>query len=147
MPKKAEPNCVFCAIVRGESLVSIVHETDSILALMDIQPVNPGHVLVIPKGHASYLADLAPEIGGEIFRVGMNVAAGLRRNAVRCEGVNFFVADGEAAGQEVFHVHLHVFPRFKDDGFGLSFSPTYGKRPARVELDRVAAKIKAAMQK
>ena len=147
MPKKAEPDCLFCSIVRSELPVSIVHETDSILALMDIQPVNPGHVLVIPKGHASYLADLSPEVGADIFRVGMSVAAGLRRSGVRCEGVNFFVADGEAAGQEVSHVHLHVFPRFKNDGFGLSFSPTYGKRPVRAELDRVAAKIKVAMEK
>jgi histidine triad (HIT) family protein len=147
MTNKVEPDCPFCSVVRGESPVSIVHETESVLAMMDIQPVNPGHVMVIPKGHASYLGDLAPEIGSEVFRVGMNVAAGLRRNAVRCEGVNFFVADGEAAGQEIIHVHLHVFPRFKGDGFGLSFSPSYGTRPPRVELDQVAAKIKAAMPK
>jgi histidine triad (HIT) family protein len=147
MAKKAKLDCDFCTIASGGSAVSFVHETDSVLALMDIQPVNPGHVLVIPRVHATYLADLDPAVGGEIFKAGMRVAAGLRRSGLRCEGVNFFLADGDAAGQEVFHLHLHVFPRFKGDGFGLRFGSEYGNPPARAELDRVAASIKAAMAK
>jgi histidine triad (HIT) family protein len=114
---------------------------------MDIQPVNPGHVLVMSKTHAACLADLAPELGGEIFRVGMLVAAGLRRSVVRCEGVNLFLADGAAAGQEVFHVHLHVFPRFENDGFGLRFGPDNRQRPGRTELDRIAAKLRESIAK
>ena len=133
-------------MVRGTEPYSLVHETRSVLALMDIQPVNPGHVLVIPKTHATYLADLDPKLGGQIFEVGMSVAAGLRRSGVRCEGVNFFLADGAAAGQEVFHVHLHVFPRFQGDGFGLRFGPEYGKRAARAELDRICADIRKAIK-
>jgi histidine triad (HIT) family protein len=140
-------NCLFCSMVSGKEPYSLVHETKSVLALMDIHPVNPGHVLVVPKVHATYLADLEPEIGGEIFRVGMMVAAGLRGSGVRCEGVNLFLADGAAAGQEVFHVHLHVFPRFESDGFGLRFGPEYGKKAARAELDRIAAEIRRAVTK
>lgn len=147
MADESATACIFCSIKSGEIPASIVAETDSVLALMDIQPVNPGHVLVIPKVHATYLADLDATVGGEIFHVAMQVADGLRRSGLRCEGVNLFLADGEVAGQEVFHVHLHVFPRFKDDGFGLRFGPNYGKHPARAELDSIAASIKAAMGK
>lgn len=142
MPPRRESSCLFCSMVNGTETYSLVHETESVLALMDIQPVNPGHVLVVSKTHATYLADLAPELGGEIFRVAMLVAAGLRRSGVRCEGVNLFLADGASAGQEVFHVHLHVFPRFEHDGFGLRFGPDNRKRPGRAELDRIAARLR-----
>ena len=64
---------------------------------------------------------------------------------MKCEGVNLHLADGEAAGQEVSHVHLHVIPRFRGDGFGIKFGPKYGFRPRRKELDAVALRIKQAM--
>jgi len=134
-------------MVQGIEPYSLVRETESVLAFMDIHPVNPGHALVIPKNHATYLADLPANIGGEMFQAAMQVAAGLRRSGVRCEGVNFFLADGAVAGQEVFHVHLHVFPRFEDDGFGLRFGPDYGKKAVRPELDRIAANIRDSIAK
>jgi histidine triad (HIT) family protein len=145
MADESAAACIFCKVMRGEIPASIVAETDTVLAFMDIQPVNPGHVLVIPKAHAPYLANLDARIGGEVSQLAMQVADGLRRSGLRCEGVNLFLADGEAAGQEVFHVHLHVFPRFKDDGFGLRFGPDYKKHPPREELNRIASSIKAAM--
>jgi diadenosine tetraphosphate (Ap4A) HIT family hydrolase len=137
--------CVFCAIVAGEAPASVVHRDDLAVAFMDIQPVNAGHVLVVPARHAVGLHDLDPETGAQIFRVGQAVAAGLRRSGIACEGVNFFVADGEAAGQEVFHFHLHVFPRFAGDGFGLRFGPHYPSQPPRATLDAAAERIRAAM--
>ena len=140
-------HCIFCTIARGEIPASLVAETDTALAMMDIQPVNPGHVLVIPKSHAEYLGDLDAKIGGDIFQLGMRVAAGLRNSEVRCEGVNFYLADGKVAGQEVFHVHLHVIPRFEGDGFGLRYGPKYGEHPAREELAKIAGSIKGAMVK
>ncbi len=121
----------------------MVYEDERTVAFMDIQPVTPGHLLVVPRAHAAYLADLDPEDGGRLFQVGQRAAAALRASERRCEGVNFFLADGEAAGQEVFHVHLHVIPRFIDDGFGLRFPPDYSIRP-RVELDQAAAAILSA---
>src|SRR5713226_2768675 len=102
MAKKTKLDCDFCTIASGGSAVSVVDQTDSVLVLMDIQPVNPGHVLVIPRAHATYLADLDPAVGGEIFEAGMRVAAGLRRSGLRFEGVNFFLADGDAAGRKSF---------------------------------------------
>src|SRR5256886_11448014 len=109
---------------------------------MDIQPVNPGHVLVVPNAHAPYLADLDEETGAHLFKVAQRISNALRKTDVKCEGVNLFLADGEAAGQEVFHVHLHVFPRYKADGFGLRFGPAYFQKPTRAELDAVAEKMR-----
>ena len=140
-------SCVFCDIVRDEAPASMVYEDDQVMAFMDIRPVNVGHLLVVPRNHAADLASLDEEMGGHLFQVGMKLADAIRRAAprqsgVRCEGVNLFLADGEAAGQEVFHVHLHVIPRFRGDGFGFRFGPDYGRLPGRAMLDEVAAGIR-----
>lgn len=136
-------SCVFCDIVAGNAPASIVHEDERSLAFMDLGPVNPGHLLIVPKAHAADLSELDEEIGAHLFRIAMQCAAALRRSALRCEGVNIFLADGEAAFQEVFHVHLHVFPRFNGDGFRIDAD--WSVHPPREELDRVAAQIRAAM--
>jgi histidine triad (HIT) family protein len=137
--------CIFCYILSGKLPSSIVYQDDQCTALMDIQPVNAGHVLVIPNSHATYLADLAEDTSAQLFIIAKCIAAALRRSGIRCEGVNLFLADGEAAGQEVFHVHLHVFPRYRGDGFGLKFPPGYSNKPERSELDAIAQQIKQAL--
>lgn len=138
-------DCVFCKLLSGELEVSFVHHDDLCSAFMDIQPVNPGHVLVVPNRHASYLADLQQEEGAQLFRVAQQVAAALRKSGLKCEGVNFFLADGVAAGQEVFHVHLHVLPRYTGDGFGLKLPPNYHQLPAREQLNQIAYDIRLAL--
>jgi histidine triad (HIT) family protein len=137
---------VFCDIIQGTAPASKVYADDRVVAFMDIQPVNMGHVLVIPRTHAPCLAEIEKEVGGHLFQVGMELAGAVRRAGVRCEGVNLFLADGEAAGQEVFHVHLHVIPRFRGDGFGLRFGPDYAHLPPRSALDQVAAGIRQALE-
>lgn len=142
--------CVFCGILAGERPASMVYQDGVCSAFMDIQPVNPGHTLIVPNDHAADLAGLDPDTGGHLFAVAQRIAAALRSAArqgsgLRCEGVDLFLADGEAAGQEVFHVHLHVIPRFRGDGFGFRFGPAYGTQPARIELDGVAAQIREAL--
>jgi len=138
-------SCIFCRILEGRAPASIVYEDETCVAFMDIRPVNPGHVLVIPRTHASCPSELTEDIGASMFKVGMRIAEALKRSGLLCEGVNFYLADGEAAGQEVDHVHLHVFPRFAGDGFGLRFGPDYGKASSRSSLDEAARKIKDAM--
>lgn len=113
---------------------------------MDITPVNPGHLLVIPNRHAVYLSELDPEDGARMFEVAQSMVAALRRSGLKCEAVNLFLADGEQAGQDVPHVHLHVIPRFRGDGFGLKLPSGYGRHPERSELDRIAAAIKAGLR-
>ncbi len=144
MPEAYDPTCVFCKIVRRELPASVLAEDEHTMAFLDIRPINPGHLLVIPKAHVPHVADLPPEAGGRIFDMARALAAALRRSGLRCEGVNFHIADGEVAGQEIFHVHLHVFPRFEGDGVGLRMGPRYGTMPKREELDKIAASIRAA---
>lgn len=139
-------NCVFCMIVRGDEPASVVYSNNKVLAFMDIQPINPGHVLIVPKIHAAHLSELDENTGAQIFKVAMRVSEGLRQSNVKCEGINLLLADGEAARQEVFHVHLHVIPRFKGDGFGVRFGPLYGLRPDKKELDRIALNIKKSIR-
>ena len=136
-------SCVFCRIVAGELPSSVVAESPTVLAFMDIAPVTPGHALVIPKVHLPDLADLPDEVADEMFAVARSVAAALRSSSLRCEGVNLFYADGEAAFQEVFHSHLHVFPRTAGDGF--TIGARWGSEPERAALDRDAEAIRAAL--
>jgi histidine triad (HIT) family protein len=112
---------------------------------MDIHPVNAGHVLVVPNEHATHLADLPPETGAQMFKIAQQIAAALRASAIPCQGVNLYLADGQAAGQDVMHVHLHVWPRFSQDGFGLRRSPANLGHPTRSELERTAEQIRAQL--
>jgi histidine triad (HIT) family protein len=138
-------DCIFCKLLSGELEVSLVYRDHSSSAFMDIQPVNPGHMLVVPNRHARSLADLHEAEGAQMFGVAQRLARALRESGVNCQGVNLFLADGEAAGQEVFHVHLHIFPRYRGDGFGLSFPPNYGQKPTRRELNEIAEQVKNAL--
>src|ERR1700751_6007506 len=95
----AMDTCVFCELVAGKRPISVIGETEDVLAFMDIQPINPGHALVLPKRPAAFLADLDPNLGRKIKVMGMRVWAALRTCGVGCKGVNLFLADGEAAGQ------------------------------------------------
>ncbi len=100
----------------------------------------------MPNTHAAHLADTTPEVAGHLMTVAHRLAAALRASGLRCEGVNLFLADGAAAMQEVFHVHLHVFPRHVGDGFGLRFPEAYFDRPSRATLEDVAARIRARLE-
>ncbi|MGC4814392.1 HIT family protein [Micromonospora sp. DT228] len=132
-------DCIFCAIVRGEAEASIVYEDNYVVAFMDVQPVTPGHLLVVPRAHAVGLEDLAEGDGVQVWTVAHQLALALRRSELRCEGVNFFLADGEAAFQEVFHLHLHVFPRFVGDSFRIDAD---WRVRDRQELNQAAAAVR-----
>ncbi|MCW2877500.1 MAG: hypothetical protein JWQ95_1600 [Sphaerisporangium sp.] len=106
---------MYCDIVAGRAEASLAFQDDVAIVIMDGNPVNPGHALVIPRVHATGLEDLDEQVGAHMWRVAQRVARGLRRSGLRCEGINLFLGDGEAALQEVFHAHIHVFPRFEGD--------------------------------
>ena len=139
---KAE--CIICKLLAGNEPVSFVYRDSDCAAFMDIQPVNPGHILVAPNKHVPSMADLDAETAAHLMLIAHKLTAALRESGLRCEGVNLFLADGEAAGQDVFHVHLHLFPRYRGDGFGLHFGPDYMRRE-RVELDEAAGRIRQAL--
>lgn len=139
--------CVFCRIVEGNAPSSVVFRDSSCIAFLDIHPVNPGHLLVVPRAHVSRLSGLDEPLGAHLFSVAHRLAAAVRRSGVRAEGINLWLADGAAAGQEVDHVHVHVVPRFAGDGFGFRFGPENGRPVARERLDSVAASISAEVNR
>jgi len=134
--------CIFCQIAAGELPASFVYQDDRVSAFLDTQPVNPGHLLVVPHRHAETLGELSPDVVGHMMTVAQRLMLRLHDADVRCEGINLFLAEGAVAGQEVDHVHLHVIPRFTEDGFGLRFAADYAAMPQRKELDRMAAAIR-----
>lgn len=135
-------DCVFCKIIKGEIDSSIVYKDEICTAFLDIQPVNPGHVLIVPNKHVKLVCDLDDKTASHIFIVAKKINKALRDSTIKCEGINYFLADGEEAFQEVFHTHLHCFPRYKNDGFKLQFAETYFKKPSRDILNEIAKEIK-----
>ena len=137
-------DCIFCAIVAREAPASIVYEDEIVCSFLTIGPVNPGHLLVIPKQHRPFLSDLDEETGMHLFKVTMQMTRALRSSGLLCEGVNLFLADGETAFQEIFHVHMHVFPRFQGDSFKIDAN--WENKPSREELDEIAEHIQRTDQ-
>ena len=137
-------SCVFCRIIAGTLPASLVFQDAEVIAFMDIQPVTEGHTLLIPVAHAPNIADVDGATTGHLFDVARRITKALYQ-ALDCDGINWVVADGEAAGQEVFHMHLHLIPRYRNDGFGLRFPPGYDQPPEREALDRTAHEIGHAM--
>lgn len=138
---------VFSKILSGELPASFVYRDDKVSAFMDIQPVNPGHVLLIPNQETQFLHELQDDVCEYLMKIAKRISKAIRGSGIKCEGIGVFMADGEAAGQEVPHVHLHIFPRFKDDGFGFKHPESYFKLPPRSELDEAAKKIRVALEK
>jgi histidine triad (HIT) family protein len=134
--------CVFCEIVAGREPASVVYSDAAVLAFMDLRPINAGHLLVAPRAHAARLADLDERLGAAMFAVGQRLAGAIRRSGLPCQGVNLFVADGEVAGQEVMHIHLHVLPRTPGDGFRIERGSAI---TGRAELDRGAALVRGGL--
>lgn len=110
-------DCIFCGIVNDPSQSEVVWDDETVLAFMDINPTTAGHVLVIPRDHHTALTDLPPETAAHMMRVGQRIAQGLRSSELNCQGINLFLSEGAVAFQEIFHSHLHLIPRYKDDGF------------------------------
>ena len=139
-----DPSCIFCQIVAGDADATFLYTDDTVVVFLDINPVTPGHTLVVPRSHLPALSDVDPRTGAHMFNVAQRVAKALRSSGLRCDGVNLFYADGEAANQTVFHAHLHVFPRYDGDGFGLiAESQT---QPSRPELETTGEQIRSALE-
>ncbi len=134
-------NCVFCRIVEGELPASKVFEDEHTLVIMDIQSVNPGHMLVLVKPHRENVYALDDELAGAVFRTAARMAR-LAKQVVGCEGVTLFQANETAGAQTVFHFHIHVLPRWAGDGMDLAWPV---KNPPREALEEMAAKLRAAL--
>lgn len=140
----SEPSspCVFCEIADGRAEASIVHQDEHAVAFMDQHPVTTGHLLVVPRAHSVGLEDLDDAAGVHVWSLARRMARTLRRSSIPADGINLLLSDGEVAFQTVFHVHLHVIPRTRDDGWTLPSAP-----PARDRalLDSDARALRAAL--
>ena len=134
--------CIFCAIVAGQTQASVAYEDETVVVFMDLHPVTPGHVLVVPREHAVGLEDLDGATSAHVWAVGHDMARSLRRSRMRCEGINVLLCDGAVAFQTVFHFHLHVIPRYAGDGWTLKSEPPERERSL---LDSDAQAIKDAI--
>ena len=135
--------CIFCEILHGDSPASFTYEDDSVVAFMDVQPITRGHMLVVPREHAVLMSDLNETVAMRSFRVARKLSS-IVRSSLGASGVNLFVADGEVAFQDVPHFHVHVIPRYPNDGFGLTFPERYDRPPSRAELETIAEAVRAA---
>lgn len=122
-----------------------VYHDPRVTAFLDIHPVTRGHLLVVPNRHFPDLAALDPEYAGPMLQAGRRLAGALRASPLGVEGINLHLADGVAAGQSVFHCHLHVIPRYSGDGFG--FRRGFGQGGGeRQELQAVARALRSALE-
>jgi len=127
-----DADCIFCKIVRGELPCVKVFEDDLTLAFADIHPVNPGHTLIIPKGHHSDIVTVPVEQLEAVARSVQRVATACQL-ALQPDGINVLQANGPAAGQTVFHLHFHVIPRQSGDGHRLHIEAGDAAEPGTLE--------------
>ena len=120
MEKKVDSNCIFCKIIAGEIPSKTVYEDEGYKAIMDVSPASKGHVIVLPKNHASNVFEISEEELSGAMIVAKKVAAMLKEK-LGCDGVNILQNNGEAAGQTVFHLHVHVIPRYKGDTVNITW--------------------------
>jgi histidine triad (HIT) family protein len=134
-------SCDFCAIARGEDAAAeVVCEGDDWVAFFPRRPATPGHTLIIPREHVEDLWAASPAIGASLMQAAMKVGQAIAA-AVDPEGLNLITSAGAAAEQSIRHLHLHVVPRWEDDGFGRIWPP---QAPMRRDLkEDVAARIRA----
>jgi histidine triad (HIT) family protein len=134
-------DCVFCKIVAGQIPSTKVHEDEHTLAFMDLGQVNPGHVLVAVKKHAANLFELDDVQASAVARASMRIARAIR-DAFAPAGLAVYQANGKAAGQTVFHYHVHLLPRHEADGMELIWPV---KNPPREKLEEFAGTIRAKL--
>lgn len=115
-----QDDCIFCQIVAGDIPSHTVYEDDETFAFLDVNPVSDGHTLVIPKTHEEHITGLSEDTSAALFRT-VNKVAKAVENAVEPAGMNLLQNNGDAAGQEIGHVHVHIIPRYAEDGFEFSF--------------------------
>ena len=135
-----DSNCIFCKIIAGEIPSSTVYEDEDFKAILDVNPASRGHVIILPKNHAPNLFELPDEEASKVMIVAKKIAKAVKA-AYNCDGVNILQNNGEAAGQTVFHLHVHVIPRFTGD----TDTITMGWKPMETpkDMETIVEEIKA----
>lgn len=114
-------NCIFCKIATGEIPSATIYEDEDFRVIMDINPASKGHAIILPKTHAANVYEVSEEVAGKIYAVARKVAIAMKEE-LHCEGLNILQNNGELAGQTVFHLHVHLIPRYKGDKINIKWS-------------------------
>ncbi len=133
-------HCIFCDLMRGAAEVSICYEDATAIAFLDIQPVNPGHVLIVPREHYETLQEVPKAVGAHLYQVATKLIP-VVQTASGATDMNIVVNSGAAAGQNVMHYHIHLIPRRENDGFDVPLPFPGSQMPNRQQLDAMAARI------
>ena len=115
-------NCIFCKIANGEIPAAALYEDDDFKVILDLGPASKGHALILPKAHAANIYELPDELAAKAMILAKKMASKMTE-ALKCDGFNIVQNNGEAAGQTVFHFHMHLIPRYKGDNVGITWTP------------------------
>ena len=129
-------DCIFCKIANGEIPSNTIYEDDDFRVILDLGPATKGHALVLPKKHYADLFEIPEETVAGAVKVAKKVA-GIMKEKLGCDGLNLVQNNGEAAGQTVMHFHLHIIPRYKDDGQHILWKPTSPTAEELVEIKNI----------
>ncbi len=135
-------DCIFCKIAAGEIPSQTIYEDDSYRVILDLGPAAKGHALILPKEHYADIFELPEAKAGEVFKLAKNMAVKMKA-ALKCDGFNIVQNNGEVAGQTVFHFHMHLIPRYADDGQDINWKPG---EPTQDELKETADIIRGEIQ-
>lgn len=138
-----DSNCIFCKIANGEIPSKTLYEDDSFRVILDISPASKGHAIILPKNHAASLYEFSDEDAGKILIVAKKVATALK-DILHCDGMNILQNNGEAAGQTVFHLHVHLIPRYENDNVQIQW--TAGEE-GNTLADEVVEQLQKAINK
>ena len=137
-----EENCIFCKIANGEIPAATLYEDDLFRVILDLGPATKGHALILPKNHFSDLLALDEETSAKVLAVAAKVGAAMKKS-LHCDGFNLVQNNGEAAGQTVFHFHMHIIPRYEGGPRMVSWEPG---QPTKEELAELAECIRQELK-
>ena len=117
-----DANCIFCKIANGEIPAATLYEDENFRVILDLGPASKGHALILPKSHAANIYELSDEMAAKAMILAKKMATAMTA-ALKCDGFNIVQNNGECAGQTVFHFHMHLIPRYKNDKSGFGWKP------------------------
>ena len=137
-----EESCIFCKIANGEIPSSTIYEDDMFRVILDLSPAAKGHALILPKHHMANILDIEPEVAEKVFVLASRIAKAMKK-VLKCDGINIVQNNGEIAGQTVFHFHMHIIPRYVDDGQNINWVPGTSTDEERAEIAEAVKKALA----
>lgn len=132
-----QDNCIFCKIISGEIPSHTIYEDEKFKIILDVAPATRGHALILPKSHYANLYELPEEMASDVIKLAKKMMIKMT-DKLNCDGFNVIQNNGEVAGQTVFHFHMHLIPRYKDDGEILKY---IAGSPSGEQLDQIRKTI------